>query len=95
MRGRRLITLPRPEGGAEHEVIFFIKHNCPASRLYQEGQETEDFSGIDELLMPVGIAGYEMPAGVPFEVVSMNECGACSKLVKAMFQWSTPKVFLP
>lgn len=89
---RRLITLPRPEGGAEHEVVFFIRHNCPAAHLYRE--EIENFAD-DELLMPVGIAGYEMPAGVPFEVMSVNECGACSKLVKAMFQWSTPKVYLP
>lgn len=95
MPKRRVITLPRPEGGAEHEVVFFIKHDCPSARLYQDGQESEDFTGIDQLLMPVGIAGYEMPAGVPFEVVSMNECGACSTLVRTMFQWSTPKIYLP
>lgn len=92
---RRLITLPRPEGGAEHGVVLAIHHNCPAARLYKKEVPDEFGEDIDLVQMAVGLHGYEMPAGVPFEVTSTNPCDACNAYVRGMFQWSTSKLFIP
>lgn len=83
----RLIELPMPEGGAELEVTFWTHHGCPPSRIYKRGGTDEDFSNIDQVLFPVGIAGSGVPAGVPFEVQTIAECRACGKYLKQMFAW--------
>lgn len=92
---QQLITLPRPEGGAEHGVTWWARHGCAAARMYRDGQDVEDFEEIDRVLFPVGPAGWEMPAGVPFEVLSANPCDACGAYLRATFQWSSPKIWLP
>lgn len=92
MSKRRPITLRRPEGGAEHEVTFWTHHNCDAAKVYRL---EEGFENVDEVLFPVGIAGYEMPTGVPFEVVTIAPCEACGTYLRQMFMWSGPKVYLP
>lgn len=89
---RHTITLRRPEGGAEHEVTFWTNHNCAAARVYELEDE---FENVDLVLFPVGVAGYEMPSGVPFEVVTIAPCGACGTHLRQMFMWSGPKVFVP
>lgn len=95
MAGREPITLPRPEGGAEHGVTWWARHGCAAARLYREGQDVEDFEEIDRVLFPVGLVGYEMPAGVPFEVVSTNPCDACNTYLRSMFMWKNAALILP
>lgn len=91
MSRRPPITLRRPEGGAEHGVTFSTRHNCAAARLYRT---EEGFEGVDEVLFPVGITGYEMPAGVPFVVESVDRCEACGAVVRAEFMWSNNTVFV-
>lgn len=67
-----------------------VNHNCSAAKLYK----TEaGFDDVDLVQMPVGLFGYEMPAGVPFEVTSANPCEACGSWLRAEFMWSTSKVF--
>lgn len=89
---KRLITLKRPEGGAEHGVTFWTHHGCSAASVYK----TEDgFDNVDQVLFPVGVVGYEMPAGVPFEVVTIAPCEACNTYLRQTFMWSSSKVFVP
>lgn len=93
-RRRQTITLKRPEGGAEHGVMFHTRHGCSAGNTYRLSGESE-LEDADTVTMPVGLFGWEMPSGVPFEVTSMHPCGACGATVKGMFQWAGAKVFLP
>jgi hypothetical protein len=71
-----------------------VNHSCGAARIYKE-EDSVEFADIDLVQMPVGLFGYEMPAGVPFEVTSTNPCEACGAHVRAEFMWNSPKVFLP
>lgn len=89
---RQIIKLKRPEGGAEHGVTFWRNHDCSAASVYRQ---EEGFENIDLVLFPVGIVGYEMPAGVPFEVQTIAPCEACNTYLKQMFMWTSSKVYLP
>lgn len=77
------VELPRPEGGAERDVLWSRRHNCTDAQVKRALGEDPD----DELVFPVGLAGYEMPAGVAFEVKAANACGACGKLLRMWATW--------
>lgn len=89
---RNIIKLKRPEGGAEHGVTFWTNHRCTAASVYEQ---EEGFENIDLVLFPVGIAGFEMPAGVPFDVETIAPCEACNTILRQRFMWTSPKVYLP
>lgn len=87
----RLFTLPMPEAGSEREVYWMVHHNCDQAKALKRvvGED------CDLIQFSVGLVGAEMPAGVAFEVVSTNNCEACGKTLRAWFQWSAPKFWLP
>lgn len=88
-RGRHL-TLPRPEAGAERDVLWHTRHGCwDAQEREKNGLPRED-----DLIFPVGLAGYEMPMGVAFEVKAAAGCGACGKLLRHWFTWKQSLVLL-
>ena len=83
--GRRIITLRRPEGGAEHAVIYEMHHRCSvANALVLTEVGTED---MDLLIFPVGNVGYGMPFGIPFGVQALDACSACGANVGVYFAW--------
>lgn len=85
-----LIKLHMPEGGAEHEEVYVRHHRCPQSNaLVRELGEDIDF-----LLFPVGLAGWEMPQGIPFPCTALEPCGACGRLLTAHFVWESGKHIL-
>lgn len=92
MGKRSIIKLKRPEGGAEHEVQFWTNHNCSAASVYRQ---EEGFDNVDLVLFPVGMAGFEMPAGVPFDVETIAPCEACNTYLRQTFMWTSPKVYVP
>lgn len=87
MGGMKIRRLPVPEAGAEREVYLMVNHRCPQSKQAEENG--------DLVLFAVGYYGMEIPAGIPFEVTSTEECGACGKYLKAMFEWSAPRIWTP
>lgn len=89
MRARHTV-LPQPEGGAERDVLWSVRHNCGEAQL----REALGDSRNDNLIFPVGLAGWEVPQGVPFEVLSANECGACGVLTRQWFEWQKRLVIL-
>lgn len=80
----RLFTIPMPEGGAEREVCWMTHHSCLMARDAREILEDRD---IDLVQFSVGLVGQGMPAGIPFEVTTTDECGVCGNWLKAWFQW--------
>lgn len=82
---RRIIALPMPEGGAEHEVVYLLHHRCSvANALIRTEVGSED---MDLLIFPVGNYGYGMPLGIPFGVQALDPCGACGQDVGVYFVW--------
>ena len=88
-----LIRLHMPEGGAEHEEVYIRHHRCPEATFMQRelGEEAED---CDFILFPVGLAGFEIPQGVPFDVTAIEPCNACGRLLRAWFAWESAKVII-
>lgn len=87
----RLQVLPRPEAGAEREVDWVTHHNCSQAKALR----SELGDSIDELHFPVGLIGYEMPLGIPFEVMASDECRACGAYLRMWFEWSGPRLWVP
>lgn len=87
----RLIDVPRPEGGAEHGVVWTVHHKCsPARALYADmGPD------IDLVQFAVGLHGWEMPLFTPFVVEASNACDACGAQLSAWFQWTGARIILP
>jgi hypothetical protein len=84
------VRLPRREGGDDRDVLLIRHHNCSQSKLRRD--ETGD-PDIDAVLFPVGLAGYEMPSEVPFEVPSANACAVCGSMLRIWVTWTAPQVF--
>jgi hypothetical protein len=91
MGNARYIRLPRPEAGAERDVIWSVHHNC----LMGKALRADMGEDIDELIFPVGLVGYEMPLGTPFKVDAADECRACGKYLAIIAEWIGPKLYLP
>lgn len=87
------IKLHMPESGAEHEEVYIRNHNCEAAKVMRRelGSDAEE---CDFLLFPVGLAGYEIPQGVPFDVTAVEPCDACGRLLRAWFVWESSKVII-
>lgn len=85
------IKLHMPEAGGEHEEVYIRHHGCPEARFMQRelGAEAEE---CDFLLWPVGLAGYEIPQGIPFDVTALEPCGACGRTLTAWFVWESASV---
>lgn len=85
--------LPMPQGGAEQRTYIFIHHNCTMARGLKNSTECDP--DIDLLLFPVGAYGMGIPAGQPFEVESSEPCGACQKVLRSLYEWSAPRIWVP
>lgn len=85
-----LIRLRMPEGGAEHEEVWVRDHGCEAARVMKR-ELGEAAAECDFLLFPVGLAGWEIPQGIPFTCTAIEECGACGRLLTAHFCWDSAK----
>lgn len=83
------VTLKRSEGGDDRGVVFMRRHNCPSAKHMRVAMNDED---IDQILFPVGLAGYEMPSGVPFEVKSAHPCRVCGANLRIWVTWEAPMV---
>lgn len=79
-------TIPRPEGGAERDVVFYRHHGCKNAKTLASAMEEPD---IDMLQFAVGLAGWELPMGIPFTVTSSNPCMACGAQPTTWFEWAT------
>lgn len=77
-------TIPRPEGGNEHSVVFHRHHGCQNAKVFRSMMEDPD---IDLLQFAVGLVGYEMPMGVPFMVTASNFCSVCGAQPSTWFEW--------
>lgn len=88
--GSRMFTMDRPSSSQEEaRFLYATVHDCdPGRRNARQG-----IKGTDALLFPVGLYGFGMPNGVPFEVETTQECEACNTILKAWFQWRGIKVF--
>lgn len=91
MSTKQVRRLPMPEAGAEARVYMYMNHGCAMARALR----SDDDPDVDLVMFPVGFYGGGMPAGVPFEVVSTEPCGACDKLLRSMFEWSAPRIWVP
>jgi len=90
---QKLRSLPMPEGGMEVRTVLLVHHNCHMARVLKNNADVSD--SIDEVMFAVGAFGSGLPAGVPFECISNEPCGACQKLLRAMFVWQAPtRIFL-
>lgn len=82
----KVIKLRQPEGGAEYWVLHERPHRC--------AQANADRSLDDTIIFPVGLYGWEMPIGIPFQVTALGECDACGRLLTAWFEWTGSQVLL-
>ena len=85
-------SVPRPEGGAERDVCFYIHHNCPSARAMRAALDNVH---VDELQFSVGLVGWEMPLNTPFPVHASNACGVCGSQPAAWFEWAGPRIWTP
>ena len=85
-------TIPRPEGGNEHSVVWNRRHNCRDAAAFRSALEDPD---IDLLQFSVGLVGFEMPLGIPFVVTASAPCRVCGGSPSAFFEWSGPKIWVP
>lgn len=85
--------VPMPEGGAEQRVYYFVNHNCTVARALKNSTDCDD--NIDLVLFPVGHFGMGIPAGRPFEVETTEPCGACGKVLRAIYEWVAPRIWTP
>lgn len=51
-----------------------------------------DDPDADLILFPVGLAGWEMPSNVPFEVMSAHACRVCGAMLKMWAMWDAPLI---
>lgn len=86
MGSRKLIELRQPEGGMEHEVVYEIHHRCPQSSALMRLNDIAN-EDLDLLVFPVGNYGFAMPLNQVFACTAMDDCGACGRLITAMFVW--------
>jgi len=74
-------------------MVRFAAHDCQAYRDGVNSRGLEAMEGKNVVLLPIGIFGWAMPLGVPFEVWSTEACEACGEHVRIMVEWTGPKVF--
>lgn len=79
-----IYSLPMPEGGAEHGVVFHRHHGCQHAADFRAALDDRD---VDLLQFSVGLAGSGLPSGVPFVVTSSNACPVCGSQPSAWFEW--------
>lgn len=85
----RLLRVPRPDEGDERDVIWSVRHRCAVGEaMFREFGEV-----ADEINFPVGVQGWGMPSGIPFEVWAGHECPACGVHLRAWAQWESPTLF--
>lgn len=80
----RIHILTRPEGGAERDVVYFARHMCKMGLYLNRVDGRDDH---DLLIYPIGLVGWEMPLGVPFEVWPAQPCEACGGEEVLVVQW--------
>lgn len=86
-----VVRWPRPEGGDERGELMFRYHRCKEAPKMAELRGDPD---IDLLCFPVGLAGWEMPSGVAFEVPAASACGACGRYFRIWCVWTSPKIHI-
>ena len=84
------VPLQRREGGDDRDIFIVRHHRCEHAK--RRSIETGD-PDIDAVLFPAGLAGFEMPSGVAFEVKSAGACGACGAMLRIWCTWQAPVVF--
>lgn len=87
----RKIRLPRPEAGAERDVLWVTNHGCPQGKALRSSMG----ESVDEVHFPIGLIGWEMPLNVPFEVPASHECGACGAWLRILAEWGGPRLWTP
>lgn len=86
------VKLPRNEGGDDRDILWSRHHNCKEAETMRAALGDPD---ADLILFPVGLAGYEMPSGVPFQVMAGHACRVCGAMLAMWVEWLAPKVFTP
>lgn len=84
------VRLQRSEGGDDRGVLWGRHHNCRDAAAMRRALNDPD---VDLIMFPVGLAGFEMPSEVPFEVKSGHACRVCGALTRIWATWSAPQTF--
>lgn len=84
MGSRKLVELHRPEGGAEHELVWTTAHRCPQANALIHSVDEED---LDLLVFGIGVVGAGMPLNTVFAVTALGPCQACGSQPTCQFVW--------
>jgi hypothetical protein len=87
-----VVRLPRNEGGDDRDVLWSRHHGCKSALELRRALDDPD---ADLLLFPVGLAGYEMPSNVPFQVMAAHACKVCGSLTAIWAEWAAPQIWTP
>lgn len=87
------VRIGRPEDEQEAHLVYVLRrHECKDAFVMRAALEDPD---LDMLLFPIGLVGWNIPIGIPFEVPSSSECGVCGKHLRIWAEWTGSKLFIP